>query len=284
MDEKTAIKFNIDLSAMKAHAPIVYNVIQDYYSDIGKLTEVLNVDSNKRQELLDSAICFGMLPNKDRIFEEAFIENDEFRTCVVFHLGLKNIFKRTLAWTEYVTLLKICQKAFFTTDVNTAIDTMMLKLFNVDPRILPKVYMARIMKVEEFNAAVAYIHTRLNDMEQYGEKYDDYNQYFEYVKKRAIEITEECNEQGYYGTQEIERFTCACISSIMGMPIFSLLYNVNSEDPRNSMPIEMAKKIQKTALYQMHGYSNDEEEDDEDDDDDPAFPGHKPEDLPPGIE
>ena len=117
----------------------------------------------------------------------------------------------------------VFQHAFVAaSDEALSIDSMMLKAFKVDPRALPKSYLNKTMRLDEFSQAVELIVEKLEHVRPYEDKFSNYDAYFEYMKKKAISITETCHHHGFYSTHEIDRFTCACIANKMKLPLIDV--------------------------------------------------------------
>ncbi len=265
MTDKTEVQFNIDVGDVDRHAPIVYKAIQEHYTRMDRLINILSKTPDVKQKLHSDMIFFGILPNKEIKYDEVFLCNDSFKISVIYHLCFSNILCRMLSWEAYLHLQGVFSKAFMnTSDENLSVDTIMLKFFKVNPKVIPISYLNHTMKMDEFNYAVEFIDKKLKDLKQYDpEEFDDYDEYFDYVKLIADKIIGDCHANQFYNTHEIERFTCACIASKNGLPILDMLYDISELSSHRIVEINSIKRLQEKIFKKEFG-----EEDDDDDDDD----------------
>jgi len=268
MIEKTAHIYSVTKDDILRHAPILYEIVKNMYDKVDSVIGVLNCNSKEQELIRGSVMVHNILPGKGIAYEEEFIKNEDFQIAVIYHLCLSNLMGKIISWEEYAFHMEIAQKSFYSVkEENIGVDTMMLEAFNVDPQALPKAYISRMMKLDEFNLAVKFIHSKVTKIKPYGEDFGNYDDYYEYVQSEVVIIVEECNVMGYYSTHEINRFTCCAIQCVMGsIPSFDLLYNLDGISGAGpQLSADAVKKIQRQIIHKLHGY--DSEEDDEGDDD-----------------
>ena len=252
MDDNKTVNYNIDDNDIRLHAPIVYNAIQEYYVRIGRLIKSLNVISGSNQSVNYNPNIFGILPNKEIKYEDSYLKNDEFKISVIYHLCMSNMMGCVLSWEAYLHLSMICHKAFYeASSENLSSESIMLKFFKVDPRVIPKSFLNNTMKLDEFTKATEFIIKKVKKLKSYeNQEFNEYDEYFEYMEKEARKIIKDCHKNDFYNTHDLDRFTCACITNRMDMslPILDTFYDVPGILPPYKVDIESVKKIQKKIL------------------------------------
>ena len=192
MSEKTTVEYKISEHSVKVHAPIVYHMIKDMYHKVGEVITLLNADSKTQGIIRENTMVFDFLYGESIEYEDAFLENDDFRTAVIYHLGLSNIFERIITWEEYIQTMNTIQRAFvYVKDIKGSIDTYILNKFSVNPEAIPKKYLSRMMKINEYNSAVDLISKKVSKLPEFlGKKGDteDYDEYFDQISKLLIPI------------------------------------------------------------------------------------------------
>ena len=265
MNEQSSEEFNINEDDVATHAPIVYNAIQEHYGRIDRLISALSDSMSVRQRIESNTNFFGILPSKEIKYDESFLKNDDFRVSVIYHLCFSNIMGCLLSWESYLFLSKIVHLSFFEISKEMmSVDSMMLKFFKVSPAALPRNYLFKTLRVDEFNKAVELIVGELKEVDPYDpDKFPDYEDYFEYMKEKAGAITIKCNNHDFWGTHKIERFACACIASKMKLPIIDPLYDIPEASNPVKIGINSIKSMQRKILDKMFEDEDDDEEGEE---------------------
>ena len=255
MTKKNELDFNINESDLQKHAHIVYNAIQEHHARIDRLMVALNVNLSIKDFIESYSNLFGILPNKEIKYSESLLDNEDFRISVIYHLCFSNIMGCLLSWEAYMNLSGIVHKIFFeSSDENLSVDSIMLKFFKVNPSILPKKYLVKTMRVDEFNKAVELISEELQNAKAYNlEDFSNYDEYFEYMKEIAEDLTSKCEGEYLFGVHELERFTCACISSKMKIPEFDPLYDIPEVRSHIFVDVENIKKFQSQIFEKIFG-------------------------------
>ena len=254
MIEENGKKFNINDSDVINHAPIVYNAIQEYYARIDRLVNTLDCDLIIRQEVHTHSNLFGILPGKDIIYEESLLNNEPFKVSVIYHLCFSNVMECNLSWEAYSYIQDMFKTVFMKRfDEDIGVDSIMLRFFKVNPKILPKSYLTITMKIDEFNKAVAFICEKLSVLKSYNDGFSNYDDYFDYMKDQAIKITNECNDKGFYSTYDIDRFTYSCISNKMRIHGMDLLYDINEISSTHIIDIDDIKIVQEKEFKRRLG-------------------------------
>jgi len=257
VEEKTDENFDINDSDIAEHAHIVYNAIQEYYVRIGRMANLLSDNPEDVQNITSSINFFGILPNKRIHYENIFLKNDEFKVSVIYHLCFSNSAGRLLSWEGYLYTYTFFKRLFFETSKdNISVDSIMLKRFNVNPKAIPKSYLTRNMKIDEFNKAVEFIVQRLQKLKKYDDDFEDYDDYFDYMHEHAESIISDCHDLDFFNTHELERFTCACIGQKMNLPVLDTLYNIEEMGTTFKLDLDNVKDVQEQILDKLFDNDN----------------------------
>lgn len=254
MRKKIIHKFNIKEKDVKNHAPLVYIIIQEHYEHIVRLAAVMN-DSAFAQDSIGRIVSeFGVLPDKNIPYTEKFLLNDSFKVIVVHHLCFSRTIGKALDWESFILLRSMVEQGIMNGEYgNLSYHSVILKMFGVDPSVLPKAHLSRNMKLDEFIQAIDIISCEVKKLKSYNNQFVGYDDYFEYMKKEVERIQSICHEKGYYGTHNIDRFTCVAISQKMQLPTFDVLYKVDEVRAPFEIDTEKIKDIQEQILEKMFG-------------------------------
>lgn len=253
MTENTETKYQIIEEDVAHHAPITYNSMQEHYERLNRLGSVIGNQKYAMTIIGRLVAEYGVLPNRAVPYTKDFLENDRFKVEVIHHLCMSNMAGKVLSWEAYVYMRQITEGGLLSGKYeNLSAETLTLQAFNVDPQIIPKAYLTRNMKMDEFNKAIELIATEVAKINSFKD-FDSYDDYFEYVEEFVPGIEKMCHDAGYYGTHDQERFTCAIISHKLRMPMFDLLYKVDTIKPQMDMDLEQIKSVQAQALDQLYG-------------------------------
>jgi len=267
LTEKIEHKFSINDEDVTSHAPLVYHAIQEHYVRIGRLIESMSDDPRIKQSISLGMNYFGILPNKDIRYESIFLKNDDFKISVIFHLCLSNIIGTLLSWEAYLFIYSTFRNAYRgVSEEPMGVDSIMLKSFNVNPNAIPISCLNRNMMVDEFNKATVFIIQKLQPLKRYQEGFSNYDDYFDYMKYKAKKILSDCHDNEFYSTHEIDRFTCACISSKMKLPEIDTLYNIEGISNYNNVSVDNIMNIQEQILKKVFHSDEDKDNDEEEDD------------------
>jgi hypothetical protein len=251
MKKKIIHKFNIKEKDVEKHAPLVYTVIQEHYEHIVRLSAVMNDPAFAQNSIRRVVAEFGILPDKQVPYTEQFLLNDSFKVIVVHHLCFSRIIGKALDWESFILLRSMVEQGIMNGEYgNLSYHSVILKMFNVDPSVLPKTHLSRNMKLDEFIQAVDIIGHEVEKLKSYNQ-FVDYDEYFEYMKKETGHIESICHAKGYYGTHNIDRFACMAISQKMQLPTFDVLYKVDEVRAPFEIDTEKIKTIQEQILEQM---------------------------------
>lgn len=232
------MEFSITEEDVTSHASTVYNCMKEYYQRLVSMGDVLGNREFSKKVIDSNILAYGILPGPGVNYEESFLLNDSFRVATIFHLCMSNATKSNLSWEGFLFARNTFEQALMQDEQheNLSVDSLTLRMFGVDPNILPRKYMAKNMKIDEFNQAVNLIIKEAKKLKSISEEeFDDYDDYFEYMEKEAVRITKVCHESGFFGTHAYDTFACALISQRMDVQGFDLLYNV----PGVASPIEL---------------------------------------------
>jgi len=261
MNKNANSTFDIIEEDVQEHAPIVYRSIQEHYDRVANITIITGNDLFVSKIIESSSSTLGVLPG-GVIYEKELLNNDEFRVATILHLCMSNSTKSMLSWEAFMAIKTIFERTIMMSNKeNLSIDSLMMKSFNVDPSILPKSYLSRNMKIDEFNKAIDLIIKELNKLKNFKDEYSNYEEYFSYIKDEVIKIEGICHENGYFGTHEIERFACLSLAYKMKLPEFDVLYKINAADDYGMrMTTEQIKSVQEQLVSKLYGYNGDDDE------------------------
>jgi len=251
MTKKDNIKYNITEKDVVDHAPTVLYCIKEHYNRLAKISKFM--DSNSVFEfMINAAIPItGITPEYKMEYSKELLNNSNFRISVIYHLCMSNVCGCILSWETYLGLKVLLDRSIMNTDIESlSVDSISLKKFNVDPLILPRDYLSRTMKLDEFNKAVELIIENTKNMKYYSD-FMDYDAYYEYAKTIALDLQKKCHENCYYGTHDIDRFAALLISNRMKLPTFDLLYVVNENRPPFNIATEGICDVQRKMLNQI---------------------------------
>ena len=268
MKENANSVYDITMKDVTTIAPVVYISIKRYLDNIKKIGVFIGCITEDDDGIIKSN--FDMMPILDysREYDESFMESENFHINVVHYLCMCKIKGYTgnldeidldfLTWEEFLVMYKSMDEMFYSTKHNDEyknINIMMLSKLKVDPKAIPKIYLHEISKIEEIARATELISFEIKDLDYFGfnDKYTDYEEYYDYIKKHAVRITNICHTAEFFNTQNIDKFTCAIIANKMRLPCPYYLYEINStvKSKDKEYDVELINNMNKDLLINM---------------------------------
>jgi len=262
MTKNSNIEYGITKEDVANIAPHVYILVRCYRDNLRKLSIFMGHDEERTKELTsgDTIIGFGMDFRDDDEYDETFLENEGFNVSIIHYICLSKILYpdvldpwTQLSWLEFMMHKKALDNLFMDSkETKISVDTLIMKRFNVDPLAVPRDYLNQTTKVDEFNAAATMIVDNMDDIKLFDDSFNDYEEYFEYMKIEAIRISNILHEKEFFGTHNPDRFACSMISLRMRIPgIGDPLYKIEGvKGFPDSRDIESIKNFQKVLLGQ----------------------------------
>jgi len=247
------IYYRVTEDNVKEHAPVVHNMIQDYYKKIARVGGYISDNVFSENVISDTRDAMGV--NVEGVkYNPDLLKNDEFRMAVIYHYSLSQGAKVILPWGDFLLIKASLENEMETVRYEAlSLDTNLLKTFNVDPSIIPPGVMGTIMRQDEYNKASNLITTEVKKLKSIRDGFQNYTEYFEYMLEQAQRIERKCHQNEFYGTHDIDRFACVCISVRMKMPYFDDIYKVSDIPEEVKITTENAKNIQKQIAEQILG-------------------------------
>ena len=176
-------KFMVDEDDVQTHAPVVFECLRAYYNRLNSLSKVL-VEPGPIDERRKGIISVqGVLPGEGVAYEAGLLVNEHFRVTVVYHLCLSTWLGFMLSWEEYITTLDMLESAILEEEKNRpdpiSPQSTILKMFDVSPSTLPKVFLQRAQAVDEFSTAVSMIHDEIAKARPAQDNFNSFPDYYE---------------------------------------------------------------------------------------------------------
>jgi len=132
---------------------------------------------------------------------------------------------------------------------------LLLDYFDIENGVVSLKLNVEIGKLNEYRAATAIINERLKRVQEFGNDYNDYHSYRNYIQGHAKLIISSLNAQGYYKAIALDDFVISMISIVNGIPVFDDLYQINAgSESKFSMSLDTMSKIQE-AYFNRAGES-----------------------------
>jgi hypothetical protein len=276
MKENAISAYDITMEDVTKAAPVVYISIQRYLDNIKKMGVFLGCIVENNDVMIKATTDALPILDYSREYDASFMECEDFSINVVYYLCICKIKGYTgnldemdpnfLTWESFLVMYKAMDEMFYSkkhSDHQT-LDIMMMSKLKVDPKALTKRYLQEISKLEELARANELISFEIKDLDYFGfnGKYTDYEEYYDYIKKHAVRITDICHTAEFFNTQNIDKFTCTIIANKMRLPCPYYLYEINSTTKSNTKKhdVELINSINKDLLMNMldNGYFDNE--------------------------
>jgi len=238
------IYYRVTEESILNHAPVLYKIIQDYYRKVVGVASYINDTVFAEDVISDTQDGIGV-KTEGVEYDPKMLENDEFKMSVIYHYSMSRGAGVLLTWGEFLVIKSRLEDEMDTVRYETlSLDSNLLKAFNVDPAVIPQDIMSTIMRRDEFARASGFISEEVKKLKSLTDGFADYDRYFEYMKIEVEKIQKRCHEKEYYGTHDLERFTCVCISYRMRFPSFDYLYKISDTRDEVKMSTDEAKNMQ----------------------------------------
>ena len=264
-------KFVVEEDDVQRHAPIVFECMRLHYKRLTDLGDIVPDAKYIERTISETVANFGVLPEGDIKYEPSLLDNEQFRLTVIFHMCISTWLGSDIEWESYVSYLDLLEKTVSSSEDNRpeplTPQSILLKLFSVSPKVLPKGYLQLSSVFDEINRATTIIDDEVSITKPANEGFINYEAYFEYMRGEATRITNMLHGMGMFGTHELDRFTMLLIAARNGMPAFDILYT-NPRISRPVMPGKMIKALQMKILEASIGLEPGEYEGGDIDEDD----------------
>jgi len=211
---------------VKAHATIVYDVLQEHQETLYKLTnKLINIIGEDKASVIKEAInpCLSTSYNKGLRYKDDMLNNDNFRVEVIYHLCLCTLTEELLSWPAYNT----CKSLVFDNLLSklpdsTSSEAALLKLFKVSPMVLPESHRQYLAKLDEVYNAIDIIVESVSDCKKPYE-FLTYEEFIEYIDDIAKVIRDKLLSDGYFNVHDQETLKLSiALYNLNGPPVVPL--------------------------------------------------------------